>query len=78
MEMINVDDAQIQLSRLVDQAIAGEDVIVGRNGEPLARITALKVAKRPIIFGRLAGKFEVPDDFDAPLPDEVIAAFEGR
>jgi len=65
------------LSQLVDQAASGQDVVVSRNGKPLVRITRLVEPRRVINFGLLKGKLVVPADFDAPLPAEVLAAFEG-
>jgi len=78
MKPVNIYDAKTHLSRLLDKAAAGEDVIVSRNGKPLARITQLAAARREIRFGLLKGRLSVPKDFDAPLPSEVIATFEGR
>lgn len=78
METVNIYDAKTHLSKLVDKAASGEDVVVSRNGKPLVRITRLEPAKRRIRFGLLKGKLVVPEDFDAPLPDEVLAGFEGR
>ncbi len=52
--------------------------MICRNGKPLVRITRLESTKRGIRFGVLKGKVIVADDFDAPLPDEVLASFEGR
>ena len=78
MPVVNIYEAKTQLSKLVDQAASGEDIIIGRNGKPIARITALTPTKQPIRFGILKGRIKVANDFDAPLPDEVVAAFEGR
>lgn len=78
METVNIYDAKTHLSKLVDKAASGEDVVVSRNGKPLVRITRLEPPKRRIRFGLLRGKLVVPEDFDAPLPDEVLAAFEDR
>lgn len=78
MESVNIYEAKTRLSQLVDKAAAGEDIVVSRNGKPLVRITRLDVPKRRIKFGVLKGKLTVPVDFDAPLPDEVVADFEGR
>jgi antitoxin (DNA-binding transcriptional repressor) of toxin-antitoxin stability system len=52
--------------------------VVSRNGKPLVRITRLDVPKRRIKFGVLKGKLAIPADFDASLPDEVLAGFERR
>lgn len=76
METVNIYDAKTRLSQLVDQAAAGKDVVVSRNGKPLVRITRLEARKRRIRFGLLKGKLAIPADFDAPLPDQVLAGFE--
>jgi prevent-host-death family protein len=78
METVNIYDAKTRLSQLVDKVAAGEDVVVSRNGKPLVRITQLQPAKRQIKFGVLKGKVTIGADFDAPLPDAIVAGFEGR
>jgi prevent-host-death family protein len=79
MATVNIYQAKTQLSKLVDQAAAGNDVIIARNGKPVARLTRITGKhKRLIGFGALEGKGWIADDFDAPLPDEILAQFEGR
>lgn len=78
METVNIYDAKTRLSQLVDKAAAGEDVVVSRNGKPLVRITRLLVPKRRVVFGVLKGKVKIGKNFDAALPAETLAAFEGR
>ena len=78
MDKVNIYEAKTRLSQLVDKAAAGEDVIVSRNGKPVVRITRLQPEPRRIRFGVLRGKLRIGPDFDAPLPDEVLAGFEGR
>ena len=78
VKTLNIYDAKTRLSQLVDEAAAGEDVVVSRNGKPLVRITTLKPQKRTVKFGVLKGKVRIAADFDAPLPEDVLAAFEGR
>jgi len=78
METVNIYEAKTKLSQLVDKAASGEDVVVSRNGKPLVRITRLEASKRRIRFGVLKGKIKVARDFDAPLPDAVLAGFQGR
>jgi prevent-host-death family protein len=75
---VNIYEAKTKLSKLVDQASQGEDVIIARNGKPVARLTTLKPEKRPILFGALEGKGWIADDFNGPLPDDLQALFEGR
>jgi prevent-host-death family protein len=78
LSAINIYDAKTQLSKLVEQAAAGKDVVIARGGKPVARLTRLDLPKRKLKFGVLKGKVKVAADFDAALPDEVIAQFEGR
>ena len=78
MATVNIYEAKAKLSKLVDLASQGEDVIIARNGKPAARLTSLIPEKRPIQFGLLEGKGWIAEDFDAPLPDDVLAEFEGR
>jgi prevent-host-death family protein len=78
MSTVNIYEAKTQLSKLVDRAAAGKDVIIARSGKPVARLTALRNPARRIRFGMLKGRVRVAEDFDAPLPPEVLAGFEGR
>jgi len=78
MAAVNIYDAKTQLSKLVDQAAAGKDVIIARGGKPVARLTGLAARKQTLRFGLLKGKVKVAADFDAPLPDGTLAGFEGR
>jgi len=75
--IINIHEAKTTLSKLVERAAAGEDVIIARGGKPVARLTRLAAPKRRVRCGILKGKIKVADDFDAPLPEHVRAAFEG-
>ena len=78
METVNIYDAKTRLSQLIDKAASGEDVVVCRNGKPLVRITQLIEPRRQIHFGAMKAKVSIAADFDAPLSDDVLAAFEGR
>ena len=78
MQTVNIYEAKTQLSKLVDLAASGTDVVIARAGKPVARLTTIKKEKRPIVFGLLEGEGWIADDFDAPLPDEILAEFEGR
>jgi prevent-host-death family protein len=77
MDSVNIYEAKTRLSQLVDKAAAGEDVVVSRNGKPLVRITRLEGPTRRVKFGVLKGKVRIAADFDAPLPGDVLAGFEG-
>jgi prevent-host-death family protein len=79
MPTVNIYDAKTQLSKLVDLASSGTDVVIARAGKPVAKLTALtNKDKRMYTLGLLEGKGWIADDFDAPLPDEILAEFEGR
>jgi antitoxin (DNA-binding transcriptional repressor) of toxin-antitoxin stability system len=76
MPTVNIFEAKTQLSKFVLMAENGEDVVIARAGKPVVRLTKLKTEKKPIVFGLLKGKIHVADDFDDPLPPEVLAEFE--
>ncbi len=73
---VNIFEAKTQLSKLIQKVEQGEDVIIARAGKPVARLTGLAPAKPKIRFGGLKGKIWIADDFDAPLPEEILAEFE--
>jgi prevent-host-death family protein len=71
---LNLYEAKTQLSSLVDQAAAGAEIIIAKNGKPMAKLVAIR--ERPLRKpGRLKGKVWMSKDFDAPMP-EIIEAFE--
>lgn len=75
---VNIFEAKTNLSKLIEQVERGGEVIIARAGKPVARLTRLEPAKKkPIRFGLMKGEIWVADDFDDPLPDEVLAEFEG-
>lgn len=79
MHTVNIHEAKTHLSKLIDEVAAGEEIIIAKAGKPVARLVPLEPPKRKgIIFGSLEGQFTVPDDFDDPLPDWLLDAFEGR
>ena len=76
---VNIYEAKTRLSELVEQARQGATVVIAKNGTPLAKLVALDAAAKPmIVFGLMKGEIEIADDFDAPLPDDLQALFEGR
>jgi prevent-host-death family protein len=75
MTQVNIHQAKTHLSRLLAQVASGEEVVIAKAGRPIARL--VPVERRPRrILGQDKGLFEVPEDFDAPLPDDVLADFE--
>lgn len=69
--------AKSSLSQLVKRAAAGETIFIGAYGQPEAVLMAPGAVPAVKRIGILAGQLVVPDDFDAPLPESVLAEFEG-
>jgi prevent-host-death family protein len=76
VKKVNIYEAKTQLSRLVEEAASGEDVVIARAGRPVARLTQLQKTGRKRRLGLLDGRFKIPDDFNRPLPEEILRAFE--
>jgi prevent-host-death family protein len=76
MTEVNVHEAKTHLSRLLKRVAAGEEIVIARAGRPIAKLVPVTSVHTPV-FGIDRGRFEVPEDFDAPLPDDVAALFEG-
>ncbi len=73
MDSVNIHEAKTHLSKLLERVAAGEEIVIARNGQPIAKLVAVSgPARKP---GRLKGRVKIGRDFDAPLPPEVAAAF---
>lgn len=75
---VNMHDAKTHLSRLVDEAASGREIVIARAGKPVARLVALAQDTQPKRLGLLKGKLKVPDDFNASLPPSVLSLFDGK
>jgi prevent-host-death family protein len=75
MTEVGVHEAKTHLSQLLKRVAAGEEIVIARGGKPIARLVPV-VGRRRRELGRDRGVFEVPEDFDAPLPEEVLKDFE--
>jgi len=76
--VINLYEARMHLSRLVERASLGEEIVIAKAGRPMARLVSLKRTAAPRRPGLWKGKLVIHPDFDDPLPEEILAAFEGR
>lgn len=76
MKAVNIHEAKTHLSQLLERVANGEEIIIAKSGTPVARLIAYIPGKHKRQFGKDRGLFEVPDNFDAPLPEEIIASFE--
>ena len=77
MSTISLQDLQRDPDALLNRVEAGEHLVVVRGGRPVAELQPVSAAQAgPRLFGLCAGEFTVPDDFDAPLPKEILPDFE--
>jgi prevent-host-death family protein len=76
LDLLNVHYAKTHLSRLLDRVAAGEEIVLGKHGKPVAKLVPIEPpVRRP---GRLKGKIKIAAGFDAPLPEDIAAAFRGE
>jgi prevent-host-death family protein len=73
----NIHEAKTHLSRLVERAAAGEEIIISKAGRPMARLGPVPKSPTPRKPGRWRGRVVIHDDFDE-LPAEIVAAFRGE
>ena len=78
MKPVDIHEAKTHLSRLVERAAAGEEIIIAKGGKPMARLVPLRDDLTPRQFGTMRGQISIADDFDAPLPPELLAYFTGE
>lgn len=76
--LYNLYEAKTALSQLVERAAAGEEIIIAKAGRPLAKLVPLPKKCKLRKPGGWEGRMRIADDFDAPLPEDIQAAFEGR
>ena len=78
MATYNMHEAKTQLSKLAERAANGEEIVIARNGQPLAKLGPLDQPRKERKFGLWKGKVWMSDDFDDPLPWEIQRYFEGE
>jgi len=76
MSQVNVHEAKTHLSKLLTRVEAGEEIIISKAGKPIARLVPWNQNVKQRTPGLDSGLLSVPDDFDAPLPREIMDAFE--
>jgi prevent-host-death family protein len=72
---VNIHEAKTQLSNLLAQVEAGEEIVIAKAGKPIARLVPFSGTTRMRILGSERGKVEISKDFDAPLPQEILDLF---
>ncbi|NEQ69301.1 MAG: type II toxin-antitoxin system Phd/YefM family antitoxin [Symploca sp. SIO2D2] len=75
---ITVDEIQRDPLKYLRQVEAGETLVIMRFNQPIAELRPIASSKQLRPFGLCAGEFTVPDDFDAPLPEDILSSFEGK
>ncbi len=76
--MINIHEAKTQLSKLIEEAEAGTEIVIARAGKPAVKLTPYVDVKPVRTPGSMKGKFVVPDSFFDPLPQDILDYFEGK
>lgn len=75
--MVNIHEAKTHFSKLLRRVAAGETIVIARGGVPIARLVPEPHPEEPRRLGSFRGAVTWTDDFDAPLPDPLLEAFEG-
>ena len=78
METVQLHDAKARLSELVDRAQSGEEVVISRHGKAVAKLVGYRPKRIKRRLGILRGKIKFRKGWDDPLPDDILAPFEGR
>ncbi|MEH2314818.1 MAG: type II toxin-antitoxin system prevent-host-death family antitoxin [Nostoc sp.] len=79
MLIVTIDEIQQNLTSYLHQVAAGESILITQAGKPIAEIKPVSPTSQQIRpYGLCAGEFIVPDDFDSPLPEEILNSFEGK
>ena len=76
MLTVNMHEAKTQFSKLIARVEAGEEIVIARDGTPVARLVAFRQRVTKRVGGRDRNIFSVAEDFDAPLPENILAEFE--
>jgi prevent-host-death family protein len=77
MKVVNIHQAKTTLSQLLESVLAGEEIIISKAGKPLARLIPYHTEKKPRTPGYWKGRVKMAEDFDDPLPPEILAGFMG-
>ena len=75
-ETVNIHHAKTHLSKLIERVQGGEEIVVAKAGKPVAKLVPLARPRKPRVPGRGRGTLTMSEDFDAPLPDDILDAIE--
>jgi prevent-host-death family protein len=77
MKRVNTHEAKTQFSRLLRRVAAGEEITIANRGVPVARLVPVPPAQAQRVLGAFRGRVSIAEDFDSPLPEALLGAFEG-
>lgn len=78
MKRINIHQAKAQLSRLVEKAANGDEIVITRSGKPIAKLVSISPTPQPKVKGLLKGKIKIKESFFEPLPEATLDEFERK
>lgn len=78
MRIVNIHEAKTEFSKLIEAVAQVEEIVIAKAGKPAAMLVPMPVHKPMRKPGAMKGKIKIAADFDAPLPDDLLAAFEGQ
>lgn len=76
--LINIHDAKTHFSKFINQALKGDEIIIARDGKPLIRLVPYVEETQVRQGGQFRGLMQISDDFDAPLPEDMLKQFHGE
>ena len=78
MQTVNIHEAKTHLSKLLEEVSKGMEIVIAKSGKPMAKLTGLSPVRPVRKPSFLKGKIKIAENFDAPLPDDLLDAFEGK
>ena len=75
MQQVNIYEAKTHFSQLISQALLGEDIVIAKAGKPLVKIVPYRPEKKKRVPGSAKGAIKIAEDFNAPLPDDIVHGF---
>ena len=78
MRIVNMHEAKTHLSRLAEEVAAGKEIIVAKAGKPIMKLVPIHSERKPRRLGLLKGMIHMAENFEEPLPEEMLDAFEGK
>ncbi len=75
-KQVNIHRAKTELSKLIGDVLAGEEVVIAKAGKPVAKLVPFRTKKRVRISGTARGEVVIASNFNAPLPEKILKSFE--